>query len=95
VERRLLSEADVTRELQTLPGWSLQGGKLHKQFTLPDFLRAFGFMTEVALIAQAMDHHPEWSNVYNRVLIDLVTHDLGGISTFDVELARRIEALLV
>jgi 4a-hydroxytetrahydrobiopterin dehydratase len=52
-------------------------------------------MTEVALIAQAMDHHPEWSNVYNRVLIDLVTHDLGGISTFDVELARRIEALLV
>jgi 4a-hydroxytetrahydrobiopterin dehydratase len=93
VERRKLDAAEVTLALKDLPGWSLAGGKLHKQFTFPDFPRAFGFMAAVALIAQAMDHHPDWSNVYNRVVVDLVTHDLGGISTYDVELAMRIEAL--
>jgi 4a-hydroxytetrahydrobiopterin dehydratase len=91
----MLADVEVTRQLHDLPGWILLEGKLHKQFTFPDFVGAFGFMTEVALLAQAMDHHPDWSNVYNRVVIDLVTHDLGGISTFDVELARRIEKLMV
>ena len=94
MERRKLTDAEVTRALSALPGWSLKDGKLHKLFTFPDFLRAFGFMAQVALVAQAMDHHPDWSNVYNRVTIDLVTHDLGGISTFYIELARQMESLL-
>ncbi len=76
-----------------LPGWTLQGGKLHREFVFADFIEAFGFMTRVALCAQAMDHHPEWSNVYNRVRIDLTTHDAGGLTSRDVGLATRISAL--
>jgi 4a-hydroxytetrahydrobiopterin dehydratase len=94
MERKKLTGSELLQELSALPGWSLYEGKLHKLFTFPDFVKAFGFMCEVALVAQAMDHHPDWSNAYNRVTIDLVTHDLGGISTFDTELARRIENLL-
>ena len=93
MERRRLSEAEIARELGGLPGWELLDGKLRREFTFPDFARAFGFMTGVALIAEAMDHHPEWSNVYNRVTISLVTHDLGGVGTPDVEFARRVDAL--
>jgi len=95
VERKRLNNQEVIRELAELPGWTLQDGKLHKQFTFADFTRAFGFMAQVALIAQTMNHHPDWCNVYNRVIIELVTHDLGGISTLDVELARRVEQLSV
>ena len=94
VERKRLSDQEVARELAGLSGWSVQTGKLHKQFTFQDFTRAFGFMAQVALIAQAMDHHPDWCNTYNRVIIELTTHDLGGISTLDVELARRVDLLL-
>ena len=95
MERKRLNNQEVIRELAELPGWTLQDGKLHKQFTFADFTRAFGFMAQVALIAQTMNHHPDWCNVYNRVIIELVTHDLGGISTLDVELARRVEQLSV
>jgi len=94
LERRLLSEKDLGEALQRLQGWSVANGKLHREFKFRDFKQAFSFMTGVALVAESMDHHPDWSNVYNRVTIDLNTHDLGGISSFDVEFAGRIGQLL-
>ena len=75
------------------PQWSLQEGKLHRDLKFADFSEAFGFMARVALLAEAMGHHPEWSNVWNRVSIDLVTHDLGGISSLDQQMAERIDAM--
>ncbi len=77
-----------------LPQWSLQDGKLHRELRFADFNEAFGFMSRVALIAETMGHHPEWFNVWNRVVIDLTTHDAGGLSTLDLTLAHRIESLL-
>jgi 4a-hydroxytetrahydrobiopterin dehydratase len=74
-------------------GWSLQADKLHCELSFPDFVQAFGFMAKVALVAERMNHHPEWSNVYNRVVIDLTTHDAGGISELDFQLASHIDAL--
>jgi len=88
-----LGDADVTQRLAALPGWTLKAGKLHRELTFADFTQAFGFMTDVAREADALDHHPEWFNVYNRVVIDLATHDAGGITTLDLELARRAEDL--
>ncbi|MDZ7268995.1 MAG: 4a-hydroxytetrahydrobiopterin dehydratase [candidate division KSB1 bacterium] len=87
-----LSEQEINQELSRLPGWTIAGGRLHKTFHFPSFVEAFGFMARVALLAEAMNHHPEWSNVYNRVVIDLVTHDAGGISAKDFALAHKIEA---
>ncbi|MBM3866237.1 MAG: 4a-hydroxytetrahydrobiopterin dehydratase [Verrucomicrobia bacterium] len=77
----------------TLPAWSLREGRLHREFWFADFSAAFGFMTRVALVAEQLGHHPDWSNVWNRVNITLSTHDLGALSDLDVELARRIDAL--
>ena len=88
-----LADADVTQRLAALPGWTLKAGKLHRELTFVDFTQAFAFMTDVAREADALDHHPEWFNVYNRVVIDLATHDAGGITTLDFELARRAEDL--
>jgi 4a-hydroxytetrahydrobiopterin dehydratase len=88
-----LADADVIQRLAALPGWTLKAGKLHRELTFADFTQAFGFMTDVAREADALDHHPEWFNVYNRVVIDLATHDAGGITTLDLELARRAEDL--
>ena len=73
--------------------WSLSDGKLHKVFTLRDFVQAFGFMTSAALVAESMNHHPEWCNVYNRVTVDLRTHDADGITELDFALARRLDQL--
>jgi 4a-hydroxytetrahydrobiopterin dehydratase len=92
-ERKKLSEEELAAALRSLVGWSILNGKLHKEFKFSDFVHAFGFMSEVALIAEKMNHHPDWANVYNRVTVDLVTHDLGGISSFDVEFASRIQQL--
>ncbi|HEX7788522.1 MAG TPA: 4a-hydroxytetrahydrobiopterin dehydratase [Methylomirabilota bacterium] len=86
-----LTDAEVAQRLAGLPGWSVQGGKLHRDLTFADFTRAFAFMTDVAREAESLDHHPEWFNVYNRVAIDLTTHDAAGITTLDFELARRAE----
>lgn len=83
-------EARVAAEL---PGWSLVAGKLHREFRFSDFARAFAFMTEAALHAEKLDHHPEWSNVYSRIVVDLVTHDARGITELDFELARRMNAI--
>ena len=89
-----LTSGEIEQLEQQLPGWSLVDGKLHRELVFSDFNAAFGFMTRVALIAEAMGHHPEWRNVWNRVAIDLRTHDTGGLSNLDQQLAQRINALL-
>jgi 4a-hydroxytetrahydrobiopterin dehydratase len=88
-----LSEADIQKNLQTVKGWSLVDGKLHKQFECKDFVTAFGKMTQVALVAEWMNHHPEWSNVWNKVAIDLNTHSVQGISNLDFQLAEKINEI--
>jgi len=88
-----LSEPEITAALSKLPGWTQAGGKLHREYKFPDFVVAFGFMSSVALVAQAMDHHPEWFNVWNTVRVDLATHDAGGITALDVKLAQSMEGL--
>jgi 4a-hydroxytetrahydrobiopterin dehydratase len=87
-----LTDAQVRAALAELPGWSLRDGKLHRALRFGDFRSAFGFMASVATAAEAMNHHPEWRNVYATVEIWLTTHDAGGISARDVELAREIDA---
>lgn len=89
--RQKLSEAEVVSRLSEAQGWEFIDGKLSKTFVFDSFVNAFGFMASVALTAEAMNHHPEWSNVYNRVSISLTTHDAGGISDLDFTLAQRIE----
>jgi 4a-hydroxytetrahydrobiopterin dehydratase len=89
-----LNPADLAELATTLPKWQLVGGTLHRDLVFADFVEAFAFMTKVALIAEAMNHHPEWSNVWNRVSIDLITHDIGALSSLDLELARRIDRYL-
>ena len=91
--RRLLPPAELRGVLRKLRGWKRSKGKLHREFKFGNFVKAFGFMKKVAVAAEAMNHHPEWFNVYNQVSVDLVTHDLGGISTWDVLLAEKINAL--
>ena len=88
-----LDEDALRDALAGLPGWTLADGKLHREFRFTDFVGAFGFMSRAALVAEKMDHHPEWSNVWNRVVVDLVTHDAGGVTELDLELARRMDAL--
>lgn len=89
-----LTEGQVQYALQELPGWSVEAGKLHREFQFRDFVEAFGFMTKVALIAESVDHHPEWFNVYDKVVVDLATHAAGNaITERDVDLARRINDL--
>lgn len=92
-----LTEAQITAALGTLPGWARVDGReaLCKTFHFPDFNAAFAFMTRVALKAEKMDHHPEWFNVYNRVEIVLSTHDAGGLTPRDLELAAFAEACAV
>ena len=89
----LLSTTECDALLAQRPHWSVQQGKLHRDLQFADFSEAFGFMARVALLAEAMGHHPEWSNVWNRVSIDLVTHDLGGISSLDQQMAEGIDAM--
>jgi 4a-hydroxytetrahydrobiopterin dehydratase len=89
-----LTDDQVREELKGLPGWSLENGKLHKEFIFKDFMQAFGFMAKAALYAEKMDHHPEWFNVYNKIRVDLMTHDAGGITTKDVALAKALESLM-
>ena len=86
-----LNPAELASIATTLPNWQLVAGKLHRDLVFADFVEAFAFMTKVALVAEAMDHHPQWSNVWNRVSIDLFTHDTGCLSNLDIELARQID----
>ncbi len=89
-----LSPEQRSTLLPTLPGWLIAQGRdaIHKQFVFPDFNNAFAFMTRIALKAEQMNHHPEWANVWNKVDITLSTHDAGGLTLLDVELARFIES---
>ena len=89
--RSKLENQDVENRLAGLDGWSLKKGKLHKDFKFSSFAEAFAFMTRVAHHAGRLDHHPEWFNIYNRVTVDLMTHDVGGISAADFELAARMD----
>lgn len=88
-----LSPAEIETALRALDGWALADGKLHREFKFADFGEAFAFMTRVALEAEKRDHHPDWSNVWNRVVVDLVTHDAGGVTQNDVAFAARIGEL--
>ncbi len=88
-----LSASELERALEGLPGWHLTGGKLEREFVFRDFNAAFGFMARVALVAEQMNHHPDWSNVWNRVRVALTTHDAGGLTALDLELARRMSAI--
>ena len=91
-----LTEAERDRALAGLPEWQLRDDKLAiaRQFKFRDFSQAFAFMTRVALIAEKRDHHPEWSNVYNRVEITFTTHDAGGLSQRDIDMAAAIDGLV-
>jgi 4a-hydroxytetrahydrobiopterin dehydratase len=86
-----LSEEEVKAQLHELPGWALRDGKLHREYKFGGFAEAFGFMSTCALVAQKQDHHPEWSNVFDRVVVDLTTDDAGGISALDFALAAEME----
>lgn len=88
-----LSDNEIRSRLNGLEGWSLDDGKLHRKFQFGDFVAAFGFMSRAALLAEKMNHHPEWTNVYNRVEVWLTTHDAGGISEKDFELAGKLSDL--
>jgi len=92
-ERKKLHEAEIAARLSSLTGWSASGGKLHREFRFKDFVAAFGFMTRAALVAESMNHHPEWFNVYSSVVVDLSTHDAGGITALDFALAEKMEEL--
>ncbi len=89
-----LSETQISNAVASLEGWELRDGKLHREFKFKNFVEAWGFMSCIALRAEKMNHHPEWFNVWNTVRIDLSTHEVGGLSNFDVELATEINALV-
>jgi 4a-hydroxytetrahydrobiopterin dehydratase len=88
-----LSDEQIKTELSGLSGWSVVNGKLHKDFVFDDFIEAFGFMTRAAIHIEKMNHHPEWFNVYNKLSVDLVTHDASGITQNDIVLARTLNSL--
>ncbi len=88
-----LTQTELDTAIAQLSEWKLVNNKLNKTFKFKDFVTAFGFMTKVAIVSEKMDHHPELFNVYNRVTIDLTTHDAGGISNLDIDLAKKIDGL--
>ncbi len=89
-----IASHDLEAALAELPGWSLEAGKLHRQFKFSDFVSAYSFMTQMAFYSEAIAHHPEWSNVYNRVTVDLTTHDASGITQKDVDWAKKSNTLV-
>jgi 4a-hydroxytetrahydrobiopterin dehydratase len=86
-----LTDQERTQALSGLPGWEVANEKLHREYKFPDFAHAFGFMAASAVVIDKMNHHPEWQNVYNRVVVDLTTHDAGGITENDVKLAKVLD----
>ncbi|KEQ56433.1 Pterin-4a-carbinolamine dehydratase Coenzyme metabolism protein [Marine Group I thaumarchaeote SCGC RSA3] len=88
-----LSQEEITEELKNLPGWSVVNEKLHREIEFESFNQAFGFMTRAAMEIEKMNHHPEWFNVYNKLVIDLMTHDAGGITKNDINLAQILNSL--
>jgi len=88
-----LSPEKISEELKNLPGWSIKDEKLHRDFEFESFNQAFGFMTRAAMEIEKMNHHPEWFNVYNKLSVDLMTHDAGGITENDIQLAKILNSL--
>jgi len=89
-----LSQIEIDEELENLSGWNVKNGKLHKEFQFDNFNQAFGFMTRAAMEIEKMNHHPEWFNVYNKITIELITHDAGGITRNDTKLAKILNSLI-
>ena len=89
-----LTDPEIAGVTSALPGWSVADGQLRRSFKFGDFSAAWAFMSRVALLAEKLDHHPDWSNSYNRVEITLTTHDAGGLTARDVKLAQAIDAIL-
>jgi 4a-hydroxytetrahydrobiopterin dehydratase len=87
-----LTETELGSALNGLTGWTLAHGKLHREYKFVDFVHAFGFMATAAIAIEKMSHHPEWFNVWNKVIVDLTTHDAGGVSAKDVELAKLLDS---
>jgi 4a-hydroxytetrahydrobiopterin dehydratase len=90
----LLSALELEQQMTQLTGWAVKDHTLYRQFQFPDFVAAFGFMSSMALVSEAIGHHPEWFNVYNRITVQLTTHDSGGITAKDIAWATRANALL-
>ena len=88
-----LSSESIDIELKNLKGWKVVNNKIHKEFEFDDFNQAFGFMTRAAMHIEKMNHHPEWFNVYNKIIVDLTTHDAGGITQKDIILAKILNSL--
>ncbi len=88
-----LGEKEISAELAKLKGWSVEQGKLRRVFQFQDFVHAFGFMTSAALVAEAMGHHPDWSNSWNKVTVELSTHSAGGLTQLDFELAGKMNKI--
>jgi len=88
-----LSQLDIEDQLKNLSGWSVVNEKLYKEFQFDSFNQAFGFMTRAAMEIEKMNHHPEWFNVYNKITIELTTHDAGGITKNDINLAKILNSL--
>jgi len=88
-----LSEQELRSSVEEISGWAVEKGKLHREYKFADFAHAIGFMTTAALFIEKMNHHPEWFNVYNRVVVDLTTHDAGGVTERDLKLARLLELI--
>jgi 4a-hydroxytetrahydrobiopterin dehydratase len=91
--RMTSEEIDARLATGEFPGWSVIDGKLHKEYAFADFVHAFGFMATAAIAIEKMNHHPEWRNVYNRVTVDLTTHDAGGITVKDFNLASLLDSV--
>lgn len=89
-----MTEDQIKKELENLSGWKVVNGKLHKDFVFKDFIEAFGFMCTASMHIEKMNHHPEWFNVYNKINVDLMTHDAGGITQNDINLARILNSLV-
>ncbi len=90
-KQAVLDEAEVTRRVDALDGWDVVDGSLHRELEFGDFSEAFGFMARVALAAEKLDHHPDWSNAWNRVVIDITNHDAGGLSDMCFQLAAAVD----
>ncbi len=93
MEEKLLTPDEVNSLRKELPQWEINQSRLRREWQFNNFVDAFGFITKVAMIAEARNHHPDWSNIYAKVIIQLTTHDLGGLSHKDVDLAKAINLL--
>jgi len=88
-----LTQGEISAAVTRLSGWSVKDGKFHREYKFPNFAHAMGFMMTAVPAIERLDHHPEWANVYNRVTVDLSTHDAGGITQKDCDLAALLEGI--